>query len=85
MEMPATIRLRTRIMKTRSVILICCVLFIGIAGYSIKLRSQQPSGNRAERFQRMSKEAESLGLVEPFKGVTTNGSIIPGLSPIRST
>ena len=42
-------------------------------------------GDRAERVQRMSKEAENRGLAEPFKGVTTDGNVVPGLFSIRST
>ena len=38
-----------------------------------------------ERYQRMSREAEAKGLAVPFRGVTTNGSTIPGLYGIRST
>jgi hypothetical protein len=41
--------------------------------------------DRAERAQRMSQQAEARGLAEPFKGVTTNGAIIPGLFAIHST
>ena len=41
--------------------------------------------DRAERARRMSEQAETRGLAEPFKGVTTNGTIIPGLFGIRST
>ena len=33
----------------------------------------------------MSKDAENRGLAEPFKGVTTDGNIVPGLFSIRST
>jgi hypothetical protein len=33
----------------------------------------------------MSQEAEARGLAEPFKGITTNGQIIPGLFALRST
>jgi Protein of unknown function (DUF3500) len=52
---------------------------------SVESLSQQPPGDRAERARRMSKEAEDRGLAEPFKGVTTDGNVIPGLFPIRST
>jgi len=38
-----------------------------------------------ERFKQMSRAAEAKGLAEPFRGVTTNGKVIPGLFPIRST
>jgi hypothetical protein len=79
-------------MKTRFVPLFC-VFLIGVASYGIKSHSQQQSGNqagnqagdRAERFRRMSKEAENRGLAEPFKGVTTDGNLAPDLFPIRST
>jgi hypothetical protein len=53
--------------------------------YGNKSLSQQPSGDRGERARRMSKEAEDRGLAEPFKGVTTDGDVVPGLFPIRST
>ena len=36
----------------------------------------------AERFRRMSEEAEQKGLAEPFRGITTNGDVMPGLFQI---
>jgi hypothetical protein len=75
--------------KKRLVTSTCFLIIIVVTGYGIKSLSQQPqgnpAGNRAERVKRMSKDAESRGLAEPFKGITTNGEIIPGLFPIRST
>src|SRR5262249_24521139 len=68
----------------RFVILICPLL-IGVASYGVKSLTQRPQGDRAERFQRMSKDAENRGLAEPFKGVTTDGNIVSGLFSIRST
>jgi hypothetical protein len=47
--------------------------------------SQGPPGTRTERFRAMSEKAEQAGLEEPFKGVTTNGKVVPGLFGIRST
>jgi hypothetical protein len=49
--------------------------------------SQAPESHaqRAERFRRMSVDAEAKGLAEPFKGLTANGRIEPGLFAIRST
>jgi len=38
-----------------------------------------------ERFRRMSAEAEERGLAEPFRGVTADGQVVPGLFGIRST
>jgi len=39
----------------------------------------------AELYRRMSEDAERKGLAEPFKGITTDGHIVPGLFPIHST
>ncbi len=66
-------------MKTRAVSLTCFFLLIGLS------LSQQPPGTRAERFRSMSIQAENRGLADPFKGVTTNGTIVPDLFPLRST
>ncbi|MBE9106212.1 DUF3500 domain-containing protein [Nostoc cf. edaphicum LEGE 07299] len=52
---------------------------------SFKSHAQQLSGALADRFRRMSQEAEARGLAEPFKGITTNGDVVSGLFPIRST
>jgi hypothetical protein len=45
----------------------------------------QGSGDLRERFRQMSEAAERTGLAEPFKGITTDGRVIPGLFPIQST
>jgi hypothetical protein len=42
-------------------------------------------GETAERFRRISEEAELKGLADPFKGITTNGEVVPGLFPLRAT
>src|SRR6266704_611323 len=47
--------------------------------------SQSSAPSQAERFRQMSIDAETRGLAEPFKGITTNGTAQPGLFPIRST
>jgi hypothetical protein len=36
----------------------------------------------AERFRKMSEDAEQKGLAEPFRGITTNGDVVPGLFQI---
>jgi len=74
-----------RIIKTWFVSLTCFSLLIGLLGSGITAHAQQPSSDRAERFQRLSKEAESRGLAEPFKGITTDGNLVPGLFSMRST
>lgn len=47
--------------------------------------TQQSAQDRIERFRKMSVDAETKGLAEPFKGITTNGQITPGLFAIHST
>ena len=37
----------------------------------------------AQRFRRMSEQYERQGLAEPFKGITTNGAVEPGLFHIQ--
>jgi hypothetical protein len=36
----------------------------------------------AEQFRRWSEEAEQEGLASPFRGITTNGDVMPGLFQI---
>src|SRR5260370_37216883 len=45
----------------------------------------QQATDMAARFRRMSEDAERKGLAEPFKGITTDGNVTPGLFPIHST
>src|SRR5215471_5332253 len=67
-------------MRTRAVILACFSLLLALAW------SQAPSAaDQAARFKQMSIDAERKGLAEPFKGISTNGQIEPGLFAIRST
>ena len=41
--------------------------------------------SRNDRFNQMTERAEASGLAEPFKGLTTNGEVIPDLFPIGQT
>lgn len=61
------------------------VSLITVLAHGIQSRSQQLTGVLAERFRRRSQEAEARGLAEPFKGVTTDGKVVSGLFPVRST
>jgi hypothetical protein len=65
--------------------LTCLLVAAGLLLYGAVSRAQQQPGDRAERFRRMSQEAEARGLAEPFKGVTTDGKVAAGLFPVRST
>ncbi len=46
--------------------------------------TQSPS-EIAERFRQMSEEYEKDGLAAPFKGITSNGEVVPGLFEIKSS
>src|SRR5215831_21294135 len=50
-----------------------------------KALAQQQPADMAERFRRMSADAEQKGLAEPFRGLTTNGQAAPGLFSVHST
>ena len=52
--------------------------------FATRALAQQPS-DQAELFRRRSADFEAKGLAEPFKGLTTNGQVAPGLFPIQST
>ena len=43
---------------------------------------EQNPADIAERYRQMSEDFERQGLAEPFKGVTTNGTVVPGLFQI---
>src|SRR5436309_10912747 len=59
-------------------------LILGISMAGLFLAAQQAADMKA-RFERMSKDAEAKGLAEPFKGITTNGTVQSGLFSIKST
>jgi uncharacterized protein DUF3500 len=61
-------------------------LSVAIPGSIIaaKVLAQQPA-DQAQRFREMSATAERTGLADPFKGITTNGQVQPGLFPIGSS
>ena len=45
----------------------------------------QSSPDMAERFRQTSADYEKKGLAEPFKGITTNGTVETGLFPLQSS
>ncbi|PAW64867.1 MAG: hypothetical protein B9S34_11825 [Opitutia bacterium Tous-C1TDCM] len=48
-------------------------------------RPAAPAETRFQRFERMSREAEKTGLAEPFRGITADGKVEPGLFSVKST
>jgi hypothetical protein len=55
-----------------------------LAGARARLQPSNPA-DRTARFLQMSRDAEARGLAKPFRGVTTHGTAVPGLFPVRST
>jgi hypothetical protein len=45
----------------------------------------QSQSDMAERFRQISEQYEAEGLAAPFKGITTNGEVVPGLFEIKPT
>jgi len=69
--------------RPRRATLLFSAWLIATAGSATFLIGQQET--RTQRFERMSRQAETRGLAEEFKGITTDGTPISGLFPIRST
>jgi hypothetical protein len=46
---------------------------------------KQSPADVAERFRKMSEDYEQEGLAAPFRGITTDGKVLPGLFQIRPT
>src|SRR6185503_12042297 len=68
---------------------LCSALFVLGLLFGPAVRSQAPQTEtheqRAARFRQMSIDAEAKGLAEPFKGITAQGRVEPGLFAIRSS
>jgi Protein of unknown function (DUF3500) len=78
-------RPHARVTTPRCLTLLGVLLLLSVMASGNHALAQQPSDERSERARRLSQEAEDRGLAEPFQGVTTDGTIVPGLFPIRST
>lgn len=76
---------RNRSGLTHVLLLTSLTLLVSLPVLDSAAPQQQPAESRMERFKRMSRDAETRGLAEPFKGVTTKGDAVPGLFAIRST
>ena len=76
--------------KMTSAVRFLCViglfaLFV-VAGFGIRSFSQQPSpSQRLAQFKQRSIESEKAGLAQPFKGITTDGNVVPNLFAIKSS
>lgn len=78
-------RLATNPGRPRLVLMALVSILIPLPLLDSTAFTQQPAQDRVERFRLMSRDAETKGLAEPFKGITANGQIVPGLFGIHST
>jgi len=69
--------------RTRLVLVVLAPILMTLPSLGSAAFTQQPVQDRLERFRKMSVDAETKGLAEPFKGITTNGQITPALFAIR--
>ena len=73
--------MHTRFYWSLVFLFVLSVTFIADRSFS----QQNLSAQNKERFQQMSKKAEAAGLAQPFKGISTNGTLQPGLYKIKSS
>jgi uncharacterized protein DUF3500 len=74
------------LMSRSSLLVLLFVVFLFGVLVQPRASSQTPPPRRPPaELLRLSLAAETPGLAEPFKGITTNGQIEPGLFAIRST
>jgi hypothetical protein len=75
-------------MSRLTLLAVLLVAFVVGLGFQSRLSSQTPKAppkRPPAELLRLSLAAETPGLAEPFKGVTTNGAIEPNLFKVRST
>ena len=53
-----------------------------LAPWALGQEQKQTPAEMAERFRQMSEDYERKGLADPFRGITTNGQVMPGLFEI---
>ncbi len=77
----------TRAMKRLILLAGLCAALLGAVGRGAAESQSRPAPPRRplEQLQRMSRDAEVPGLADPFRGITANGRVEPGLFSIRST
>ena len=71
-------------MPTRREILSFLISAAVLPPWAMGQQESQSASEIAERFHRMSEDYEKEGLAEPFKGITTNGEVVPGLFEIKA-
>ena len=66
---------------------VCGAMMVAVALDPVRSQSRPPAPPKRppEVLQRLSLEAETPGLAHPFRGITANGKVEPGLFSITST
>lgn len=54
-----------------------------LAPWALGQEKSRTRSEIAEQFRRMSEDSEKAGLADPFKGITNNGEVLPGLFEIK--
>lgn len=72
-------------LPTRRLFLSSMVSAAVFAPWLVGQTQEQSASEIAERFRKMSEDFEKEGLAAPFKGITTNGDVIPALFEIKPT
>ena len=54
-----------------------------LAPWALGQRKSQTPAEMAEGFRQLSEKYEQEGLAKPFRGITTNNEVMPGLYEIR--
>jgi Protein of unknown function (DUF3500) len=75
----------TRTSWVTTLVVLALALLVERLVFAESSRKPPPPPRAPEELQRMSTAAETAGLAEPFKGVTSNGQVEPNLFAIRST
>lgn len=54
-----------------------------LAPWALGQEKSRTRSEIAEQFRKMSEDSEKAGLADPFKGITNNGEVLPGLFEIK--
>ena len=69
-------------MPTRREFVSSLISAAALAPWALGQSQNQTPADVAERFRQMSEDYELKGLAEPFRGITTDGKVVPGLFEI---
>jgi hypothetical protein len=71
-------------MQIRRSLLAASFLGLGTCAFLVTDLRSQVTGTKLEQFKERSRQFETKGLEDPYKGITAKGNLEPGLFPIKS-